>query len=109
MADLPRPELHRHARAARTWRRVVLAGPAGMGRRRDRPYDRSRTFFRAEADYPGPKTMRTAAEWLRDGVPGQGSGGAPFMLFVDEFDPHEPFDTPEPWAGRYDPGGRASC
>src|SRR5271156_782117 len=25
------------------------------------------------------------------------------MLFVDEFDPHEPFDTPEPWAGRYDP------
>ena len=26
------------------------------------------------------------------------------MLFVDEFDPHEPFDTPEPWAGRYDPG-----
>ena len=25
------------------------------------------------------------------------------MLFVDEFDPHEPFDTPEPWASRYDP------
>jgi hypothetical protein len=25
------------------------------------------------------------------------------MLFVDEFDPHEPFDTPEPWAHRYDP------
>jgi arylsulfatase A-like enzyme len=24
------------------------------------------------------------------------------MLFVDEFDPHEPFDTPEEWAGRYD-------
>jgi hypothetical protein len=23
------------------------------------------------------------------------------MLFVDEFDPHEPFDTPEPWASRY--------
>ena len=26
-----------------------------------------------------------------------------FLLFVDEFDPHEPFDTPEPWASRYDP------
>ena len=25
-----------------------------------------------------------------------------FLLFVDEFDPHEPFDTPEPWASRYD-------
>ena len=24
------------------------------------------------------------------------------MLFVDEFDPHEPFDTPEPWAAMYD-------
>ena len=43
--------------------------------------------------------MRTAAAWLRDGAP----AAAPFLLFVDEFDPHEPFDTPEPWAGRYDP------
>jgi arylsulfatase A-like enzyme len=25
-----------------------------------------------------------------------------FLLFVDEFDPHEPFDTPAPWASRYD-------
>ena len=25
------------------------------------------------------------------------------LLVVDEFDPHEPFDTPEPWASRYDP------
>ena len=24
------------------------------------------------------------------------------MLYVDEFDPHEPFDTPAPWANRYD-------
>jgi arylsulfatase A-like enzyme len=66
----------------------------------DRPYDLSRTFFRSESDYPGPKTMQTAARWLREGAPGD----APFLLFVDEFDPHEPFDTPAPWAGRYDPG-----
>jgi arylsulfatase A-like enzyme len=66
----------------------------------DRQYDRSRTFFRAEDEFPGPKTMRTAARWLREGAPDT----APFLLFVDEFDPHEPFDTPEPWAGRYDPG-----
>jgi arylsulfatase A-like enzyme len=25
-----------------------------------------------------------------------------FLLFVDEFDPHEPFDTPEPYASMYD-------
>ena len=65
----------------------------------DRAYDRSRTFFRCEEDFPGPRTMRTAADWLRHGAP----DAAPFMLFVDEFDPHEPFDTPEPWLGRYDP------
>jgi len=65
----------------------------------DRPYDRSRTFFRAEEDFPGPRTMRVAAEWLRAGAP----SAEPFMLFVDEFDPHEPFDTPAPWCGRYDP------
>ena len=65
----------------------------------DRPYDRSRTFFRSDEDYPGPRTMRAAADWLRHGA----TDAAPFMLFVDEFDPHEPFDTPEPWLGRYDP------
>ena len=65
----------------------------------ERPYDKSRTFFRDEAEFPGPRTMRAAADWLRAGAP----EAQPFMLFVDEFDPHEPFDTPEPWSGRYDP------
>ncbi|MEL7157148.1 MAG: sulfatase-like hydrolase/transferase [Actinomycetota bacterium] len=63
----------------------------------DRGYDRSRTFFRAEADFPGPKTMAAAAEWLRSAPPHLDR----WMLFVDEFDPHEPFDAPEPWMGRY--------
>jgi arylsulfatase A-like enzyme len=64
-----------------------------------RPYDDSRTFFREEADFPGPRTMQAAADWLEQNA-GQHER---FMLFVDEFDPHEPFDTPLPWAGRYDP------
>ncbi len=75
------------------WQRLGMTGAL------DRPYDQSRTFFRAEEDFPGPRTMRTAADWLRRGAPPD----EPFLLFVDEFDPHEPFDTPEPWAGRYDP------
>ena len=29
--------------------------------------------------------------------------GRTALLVVDEFDPHEPFDTPDPWASRYDP------
>ena len=81
------------------WRERLALGGAGP----DHGYDRSRSFFRSEVDFPGPRTMRTAAEWLRRGAPGGDGDGGRFMLFVDEFDPHEPFDTPEPWALRYDP------
>jgi arylsulfatase A-like enzyme len=63
-----------------------------------RPYDTSRTWFRGEDDFPGPRTMRAAADWVRGAQHHQR-----WLLFVDEFDPHEPFDTPEPWASRYDP------
>lgn len=63
----------------------------------ERAYDRSRTFFREEADYPGPRTMTAAARFLRDATPHHDR----WFLFVDEFDPHEPFDTPEPWASKY--------
>ncbi|MBW2280847.1 MAG: sulfatase-like hydrolase/transferase [Deltaproteobacteria bacterium] len=66
---------------------------------RHRPYDNSRTWFKREEDFPGPKTMSTAVDWLQTNA-GQHDR---FMLFIDEFDPHEPFDTPEPWASRYDP------
>lgn len=62
-----------------------------------RGYDRSRTFFRTEDDYPGPRTMVEAARFLTDATPHHDR----WFLFVDEFDPHEPFDTPAPWAGRY--------
>ncbi len=64
-----------------------------------RHYDVSRTWFRAEEDFPGPRVMAAAARWLRELAPAHER----FLLVVDEFDPHEPFDTPEPWATRYDP------
>jgi arylsulfatase A-like enzyme len=63
-----------------------------------RHYDDSRTWFRAEDDFPGPRTMMSAASWLRHAS----NAHDRWMLFVDEFDPHEPFDTPEPWASMYD-------
>jgi arylsulfatase A-like enzyme len=62
-------------------------------------YDVSRTWFEDESDFPGPRTMHAAAEWLSVNAGHHDR----FLLFVDEFDPHEPFDTPEPWASRYDP------
>jgi arylsulfatase A-like enzyme len=72
-------------------------GAPGFGRPR-MPYDDSRGYFRDEADFPGPRTMTAAARWLEDDAPHHER----FLLFVDEFDPHEPFDTPEPYASMYD-------
>lgn len=63
------------------------------------PYDNSRGRFADEADFPGPRTLTAAARWLEDDAPHHER----FLLFVDEFDPHEPFDTPEPYASMYDP------
>ena len=70
-----------------------ILGPAHGDR-----YDRSRTWFRGEDDFPGPKTMGAAARWLDEEAPDDDR----FFLLVDEFDPHEPFDTPEPYASMYD-------
>jgi arylsulfatase A-like enzyme len=67
--------------------------------RGDMPYDNSRSYFTDESDFPGPRVMREAARWLTNEAPAHDR----FLLFVDEFDPHEPFDTPEPYASMYDP------
>lgn len=73
--------------------------PARQKTREKLVYDLSRTWFREELDFPGPKTMSATADWLAEHAAHHDS----FFLFVDEFDPHEPFDTPKPWANRYDP------
>ena len=65
-------------------------------------YDNSRGYFRGEEDFPGPRTMQATARWLAEDAPVHRAKGERFLLFVDEFDPHEPFDTPEEWATRYD-------
>lgn len=80
------------------------------------PYDNSRAVFRREEDFPGAKCMSAAARWLDEEAPTVSGRESlderfphdayrfdRFMLFVDEFDPHEPFDTPEPYASMYDP------
>jgi len=70
--------------------------PAATGQVRH-AYDDSRTWFRTEEEFPGPRTMAAAAQWIDDNA----GAHERFLLFVDEFDPHEPFDTPEPWTYRY--------
>jgi hypothetical protein len=76
-----------------TWAGAPSFGRGAM------PYDRSRGWFRGEADFPGPRTLAAGARWLGDNAGGHDR----FFLMIDEFDPHEPFDTPEPYASLYDP------
>jgi arylsulfatase A-like enzyme len=67
-----------------------------------RNYDVSRTYVRDEADFPGPRTMAAAADWLDRELGADRRPEERAFLLVDEFDPHEPFDTPQRWATRYD-------
>jgi len=82
----------------RTWADPSAWGAPTFGRVHP-PYHDSRAWFRGEEDFPGPKTMTEAARWLTQEAPHHDR----FLLVVDEFDPHEPFDTPEPYASMYDP------
>ncbi|MEE4384662.1 MAG: sulfatase-like hydrolase/transferase, partial [Pseudomonadales bacterium] len=58
----------------------ALPAAAGHGH----AYDTTRSWFREELDFPGPRTMRTAADWLRRQAGGEADDDR-FLLFVDEF------------------------
>jgi arylsulfatase A-like enzyme len=51
-----------------------------------------------EEDYQCARVFRAAARWLEDN-----GANAPFFLWVDSFDPHEPWDPPLAYADRYYP------
>ncbi len=56
---------------------------------------------RQEADHCAPTTMRLAAEWLeRQAI---GDDARPFLLVVDTWDPHEPWDAPSYYVRTYRP------
>lgn len=51
-----------------------------------------------EEDYFCAQVFIKAAEWLEDNVNNQ-----PFFLWIDSFDPHEPWDPPKEYADKYCP------
>ena len=53
---------------------------------------------RCEVDLFPPRTAETAVRWLEEN-----DKAGPFFLWVDFFDPHEPWDPPEYMVRRYDP------
>jgi arylsulfatase A-like enzyme len=78
---------------------LLPARPSGW-----RGWDVSRTYWRDEVDFPGPRTMVAAADWLERELTAARGPEERALLVVDEFDPHEPFDTPARWADLYDAG-----
>jgi arylsulfatase A-like enzyme len=63
-------------------------------------YLRSRSTFKREEDWFAPRVSREAIRWLTDTVENKGSRDNLF-LWVDFFDPHEPWDPPEPYWSMY--------
>lgn len=55
-------------------------------------------YYPYEADTFCAKTSATASRWLEENCQ-----SGPFFLWVDFFDPHEPWDPPEYIVRRYDP------
>ena len=66
----------------------------------------NQTKFTEEAEYPSPRTFRSACRWIEEN-----RGADDFFLMVESFDPHEPFDCPEQYHELYhdDYAGREFC
>ena len=69
------------------------------GERTTGQYLRNVSDRRSEADYFAPMTLADACDWLD-----RNHDRDKFFLYVDTFDPHEPWDPPKKYADMYDPG-----
>ena len=56
-------------------------------------------YFQYESEVFSARTAHTTMRWLEEN-----NKAKPFFLWVDLFDPHEPWDPPEYMVRRYDPG-----
>lgn len=62
-------------------------------------YLRNTADRKSEEDYFAPMTMAEASRWLD-----RNHEHEKFFLYVDTFDPHEPWDPPQKYADMYNPG-----
>ena len=65
-------------------------------------YFRNIVDRRYEEDYFAPRTMNAAIKWLENFY--RYGKGSKFFLYIDTFDPHEPWDPPRWYVDMYDPG-----
>lgn len=62
-------------------------------------YLRNVSYRQTEEDYFGPQVMSASMEWLE-----RHHRRGNFFMWVDCFDPHEPWDPPQHYVDRYYPG-----
>lgn len=77
--------------------RYTVPGNNGSMRSKVRQYRANVAHRRSEEDWFGPQVFRRSMEYLEVAK----DAGKPFFLFVDCFDPHEPWDPPEKYANMY--------
>ena len=79
------------------WRSATTppAEPEHLGRW-SAQYDMNREAFTSAANYSTPKTFTGAIDWLQ-----RNEGADDYVLWVEGFDPHEPFDCPREYVDRY--------
>ncbi len=61
-------------------------------------YLRNSAWWKSEEDRFTPRTVKAACDWLE-----QNQDQDQFLLWVDTFDPHEPWDPPRHYVEMYDP------
>lgn len=59
-------------------------------------YALNQTAFRTAADFSTPQTFQGAIDWLRANEDADN-----YFLWIEVFDPHEPFDCPQAYLDRY--------
>ena len=59
-------------------------------------YYQNVAHFKSEEDFFSPTVFRKAAEWLE-----ANHNHDKFMLWIESFDPHEPFHVPDPYRSMY--------
>jgi arylsulfatase A-like enzyme len=67
-----------------------------------RQHLRNRAYWQGEEDHYAPRTIRSGITWLQQHW--EGDRQRPFFLWLDTFDPHEPWDAPPYYTEWYDPG-----
>jgi arylsulfatase A-like enzyme len=61
-------------------------------------YLNNRSWWKSEADHYAAQVMQTAANWIKNY-----GHRKPWLLWVESFDPHEPWDAPAEFVDKYCP------